>query len=312
MLHERIYLAALILTTGAIGYRLAAAARIAAALKGGVKVREDLSAEELAFLAGGPRRVVTTVLFRMKREGRLSVAEDGTVTLHDDLYAADTTDGIEKALVEAAGVSRAERLGKLVGRAATSRAVRSVGDRLRAEGLLVAPSLRGGQHRARRLLWWSAALPVTLTVYELTVGAPHRWWAGLALSVVAAVPARLIRPVGTQVPYRVQSQLDTLRAEHGCLAPSRPTDALTTLAATPLGAVALDGLAASRDPALRELVTPETWKARQSPYGDGTGAAWSGAYADWGAFGDAGACGGGDAGGGGCGGGGGGGCGGGS
>jgi uncharacterized protein (TIGR04222 family) len=62
MLYEGLYLAALILTAGAIGYRLAVATKIAAMLKADVAVREDLSIEELAFLAGGPRRVVATVL----------------------------------------------------------------------------------------------------------------------------------------------------------------------------------------------------------------------------------------------------------
>ncbi|MFJ8691992.1 TIGR04222 domain-containing membrane protein [Streptomyces roseolilacinus] len=311
MSYEGFYLAALILTTGATGYRLAVAARITAALRSDGPVREDLSAEEMAFLAGGPRRVVATALFRMKGEGRLSVAEDGTVTLHDDAYAAGVRGGIEKALVEAAGVSRTERLGKLVARAATSRAVRSVDDRLQAEGLLTAASLRRVQQRAGRLLWWAAALPTTLTLYELTAGTPQRWWAGLALSAVAAVPAKLIRPAAARVPYRVRRKLDALRAARVRPAPCRPADALTVLAGTPLGAVALDGLAASRDPELRALVTPESWKARQSPYGDGTGAALSGTLADWGFSADGGACGGDAGGAGGCGGGGGG-CGGGS
>lgn len=300
MLYEGIYLAALILTTGSIVYRLAVAARIAAALKADVTVREDLSAEELAFLAGGPRRVVVTVLFRMRGQGRLSVAEDGTVTLRDDVYAADATVGIERALIEAAGISRSERVGKLVARTAASRAVQSVGDRLQAEGLLIVPSLRRRQHRARRLLWWSAALPPALTVYELTAGTPDRWWAGVALSAIATVTAVLIKPAKAWVPYRVQSTLDILRAERERPPSWRPAGALTALAVTPVGAVALDGLAASQEPELRALVTPETWRAVDPAHG-GTSATGCGASGAWGTSGNAGACGGGGGGGGGCG-----------
>ncbi|WDV52233.1 TIGR04222 domain-containing membrane protein [Streptomyces coeruleorubidus] len=296
MLDEGLYVAALILTTGAIGYRLAVAARIARMLKAEVTVREDLSAEELAFLAGGPRRVVATVLFRMTGQGRLSVAEDGTVIFHDDLYAADATAGIEKALIKAAGISRSERVGKLVAHAAANRGVQAIGDRLQAEGLLIAPSLRRRQHRARRLLWWLAALPPVLTVYEITAGTPDRWWAGVALSAIATLTATLIKPAKAWVPYRVQSTLDLLRAERERPASWRPAGALTALAVTPVGAVALDGLAASQEPELRALVTPETWRAGDPAHG-GASATGCGTYGDWGSSGHAGACGGGGAGG---------------
>ncbi|GAB2756997.1 TIGR04222 domain-containing membrane protein [Streptomyces bullii] len=296
MLAEGLYLAALILTSGAIGYRLAVALRITAALKAKVTVRGDLSAEELAFLAGGPRRVAATVLFRMTGQGRLSVAEDGTVTLHDDVYAADATAGVEKALIEAAGVSRSERVGKLVAHTAASRAVRSIGDQLQAEGLLIVPSLRRRQYRARRLLWWSAALPLALTVYELTAGTADRWWAGVALSASATAMATLIKPAHAWVPYGVQSRLDFLRAERERPAAWRPAGALTALAVTPVGAVALDGLAASQEPELRTLVAPETWRAGDPAHGGAaTGGGMSG---DWGSSGNAGALGGGGDGGG--------------
>ncbi|MFJ8645926.1 TIGR04222 domain-containing membrane protein [Streptomyces sp. NPDC093546] len=266
---------ALIVVGTAVGYRLAVAARIARAMDGGGRVRENLSAEELAFLAGGPRRVVTTLLFRMKREGRLSVSDDGTVTVHDDVYAPAS---IEAALVHAAGVSRTERLGKLVARASTSRAVQSIGDALEAEGLVIGPALRRSQRRSRSLLWWSAPLPGALSAVDVATGPSAFWWAGFALSAAAVLALRLLKPVAARVPYRVRWTLNTLRAT--CDRPS------TT-------AVALDGLAASQEPELLALVTPETWKARQSPYGQGAGAAvsgtlapWCGAAADWGSPGD--------------------------
>ncbi|MFF9810659.1 TIGR04222 domain-containing membrane protein [Streptomyces coeruleorubidus] len=296
MLYEGLYVAALILTAGAIGYRFAVATKIAAMLKADVALREDLSAEELAFLAGGPRRVVATVLFRMTGQGRLSVAEDGTVTLHDNVHAADATEGIEKALIDAAGISRVERVGKLVAHTAASRAVQSIGDRLQAEGLLINPSLRRQQHRAQRLLWWTAVFPSALTVYELTAGAADRWWAGVALSAITTVTAACIRPAKSWVPYRVQSTLDILRGVRERPVSWRPGGALTALAVAPIGAVALDGLAASQEPQLRALVTPETWRAGDPAY-SGTSGAGCGTSGHWGSPGNVGACGGGGAGG---------------
>ncbi|MFF9003962.1 TIGR04222 domain-containing membrane protein [Streptomyces achromogenes] len=297
MLYEGLCLAALVLTAGAIGYRLVVAVRIAVVLRAEVTVREDLSVEELAYLAGGPRRTVATVLYRMVGQGRLAVAEDGTVTVPDGAYAAGAAAGVERALIEAAGISRSERVGKLVAQAAASRAVRSVGDRLRAEGLLIHPALRRGQYRARRLLWWSAALAPVPSVWELTAGTADRWWAGVVLSAGPAVTATLVKPARDQVPYRVRSTLGVLRGERERPAPWRRTGALAALAVTPVGVVALGGLSAAPGPDFRELVTPETWRAGDPAFG-GASAAGLGTFGHWGSCGYAGACGGGGDGGG--------------
>ncbi|MFF9865310.1 TIGR04222 domain-containing membrane protein [Streptomyces sp. NPDC013953] len=313
-----LYGAALVAVAGALAHRLVVAAAIRRETRRAVRVREDLTAHELAFLAGGPRRVVTIALYRMKRRGLLSVAEDGTVTFHDGADASGTADAVEKALVQAAGIHRSENLGKLVARAASTRAVQSVGDRLQTESVLVSPTLLRRQHRARRLLRIAAVLSPALTAGELALGSPHRWWAGLLLSAIAAVPAWLPRPVHPRVPDEVRRKLNTLRAERERPPTSRSADTLTALAATPVGAVALDGLAASREPEFTALVTPETWSGRQSPFGSGSGspgfgaAYWCGTTADWGGTSCAGpaGCGAGGGGGAACGGSGGGGCGG--
>ncbi|WP_412080881.1 hypothetical protein [Streptomyces sp. SCL15-4] len=63
-------------------------------------------------MAGGSRRLVVTELYRMAGQGRLTVAEDGTVTVHDGAHPTGAADGVEKALIKAAGISRSERVGK--------------------------------------------------------------------------------------------------------------------------------------------------------------------------------------------------------
>ncbi|MEU3527857.1 hypothetical protein AB0E62_28985 [Streptomyces sp. NPDC038707] len=147
---------------------------------------------------------------RPQGQGRLAEAEDGTVIVPDGACAAGPAAGVEQALIEAAGISRSERVGKPVARAAASREVRSVGDRLQAQGLLIRPVLRRGQYRARRLPWWSAALAPVPAV-ERTTGTADRWWAGAVLSVGAAVTATLVKPAQARVPYRAQSTLGILR-----------------------------------------------------------------------------------------------------
>ncbi|WP_181794196.1 TIGR04222 domain-containing membrane protein [Streptomyces sp. WELS2] len=299
MLYEGLDLAALVLTAGAIGYRLVAAVRIVVMLRAEVTIREDLSPEELAFLAGGPRRTAATVLFRMVRQGRLLLAEDGTVTVTDGAYTGGSAAGIEEALVEAAGISRSERVGKLVARTAASRAVRAVGDRLQEEGLLLRTALRRGQYRARRLLWWSAALALVPAVWAPTTGTADHRWAGVVLAAGAALTATLVKPSPAWVPYRVQSTLAILRGERERPAPWRRTGALAALAVTPVGAVALGGLSAAPEPEFRELVTPETWRAGDPAFG-GASDTGLGTSGHRGSCGYAAACGGGD--GGGCGG----------
>ncbi|MEV5998150.1 TIGR04222 domain-containing membrane protein [Streptomyces griseomycini] len=268
MVREGVLLAALTVTAGAVAHRLVVAVRVAVALRADVTVREDLSVEELAFLAGGRRRVVTTVLARMRGQGRVSVTEGGDRVVLHGVFPAD---GIEAAVVRAAGVSRSERAGKLVAEVAGSGAVRAVGERLRAEGLLVDPALLRAQYRARRLLWCAAALAPALAVYELVAGTPRLWWAGPALSALAAASAALIRPTRERVPRRVRIALDVLRGERDRPASSRPANALAALAVTPVGAVALDGPAAARDPGLRALADAETWRAGERPDWVGSG-----------------------------------------
>lgn len=269
MVGEGVLLAALIVVAGAVAYRLVVAVRIAGVMKADVTLREDLSVEELACLAGGRRRVVTAVLARMKGQGRVSVTEGGDRVVLHDVVPAGAADGVEQAIVKAAGVGRSERAGKLVAEVARSNAVRAIGERLCAERLLADPALLRAQYRARRLLWCAALVALTPTAYALVAGEPHLWWAGLALSALAAAPAVLIRPTREQVPDRVRFTLAVLRGEPERPASSRPASPLTALAVTPVGITALAGPAAAQDPELRALAAAETWRAGDRPvWGD--------------------------------------------
>ncbi|MEV8595036.1 TIGR04222 domain-containing membrane protein [Streptomyces sp. NPDC052012] len=279
MVREGVHVAALIVVAGVVAYRIVVAVKVAAALKADVAVPEGLSVEELACLAGGRRRVVSVVLARMKAQGRVSVTEGGDrVVLHDVVPA----DGVEEAIVKAAGVAGNERVGKLVAEVAGSRAVRDVEERLCAEGLLVGLGVLRSQYRARRLLWCVALVAPAPTVYEVIGGEPHLWWAGLALAALAAAPAALVKPTQERVPLRVRSALDLLRGERERPASSRPADTLTALA--------LSGPAAVHEPELRALAAAETWRAVDRPVWADSGLGTS-AYGGGGCGGGGGGCG---------------------
>ncbi|MCT7350809.1 TIGR04222 domain-containing membrane protein [Streptomyces sp. 15-116A] len=272
---------------GVVAYRLVVAVKVAVAMKADVAVREGLTVEELGCLAGGRRRVVTAVLARMHAQGRMSVIDGGDrVVLHDGAARG----GVEGAVVKAAGVARSERAGKLVAEVARSGAVREVEERLCGEGLLVGSALLRKQYRARLLLWCAALLALAPTAYELIGGDPHLWWTGLALAVLAAAPAALVKPTEERVPHRVRFTLDLLRGERERPASSRPPNALTALAVTPTGTLALSGPAAVQDPELRALAAAETWRAGDRPLWGDSGLGTS-------AYGGGGGCGGGGSGG---------------
>ncbi|MFE4603417.1 TIGR04222 domain-containing membrane protein, partial [Kitasatospora indigofera] len=125
---------------------------------------------DAAFLAGGPGRVVDTVLVRMHQEGRVIVSRSGLVTVTSNT----AYDEVEAALLVAAGDLRQRDLPGLRRAVMTSDAVQRIGDRLAAHGLMLDPALLRRARSARRLLWLVVlAIPVSTVVGSiLAAGRP--------------------------------------------------------------------------------------------------------------------------------------------
>ncbi|MFC8655431.1 TIGR04222 domain-containing membrane protein [Streptomyces parvus] len=115
---------------------------------------------EVAFLNGGPARVVDTALTALHADGRLAVGGPGIVAVQ----RSQANDPVERAVFEALAAAPNGALHVLRETVMRHPAVQEVGDGLAARGLLVAP------HRLRPLRRWGLtqgiaclfALPLSL------------------------------------------------------------------------------------------------------------------------------------------------------
>lgn len=98
---------------------------------------------EMAFLAGGPGRVVDAALAGMHEDGRLAVGGPGVVTVRQAL----ARDAVEAAVLDAITGTPGGALATLRATAMRSPAVQGVGDRLAARGLLRHPGPGRGWRR---------------------------------------------------------------------------------------------------------------------------------------------------------------------
>ncbi|MCX9190691.1 hypothetical protein C3Y87_04540 [Carbonactinospora thermoautotrophica] len=104
----------------------------------------ELGVLESAFLAGGPRRVVDTVLVAMVWEGRLRASRNGTLSAV--IYAPRNP--VEAAVHAALGPGNLRQVAAVRAEVMRHPAVQGIGDRLAALGLL---------HR-REDSWWARLL----------------------------------------------------------------------------------------------------------------------------------------------------------
>ncbi|MFC8716929.1 TIGR04222 domain-containing membrane protein [Kitasatospora sp. NPDC057198] len=227
---------------------------------------------DVAFLAGGPARVVDTALVRMEREGRVVVSRARRVTVTDDR----THDPVERVLVTAAGGRAGRDLSVLRTSVAGSPEVQRIGDALAARGLMRHPVALRNARRGRRLV----VLALLAAVVLGTVSTVQ--WAGAADRDTTAPPFIPFFPlvlftviflIATRVPKaRItpagRRQLLLVRGN----VPWRPREVHAAHAEL-VGAFALDGTAAlrrSEHRALRDALTgPAAARSSRSSGSDG-------------------------------------------
>jgi uncharacterized protein (TIGR04222 family) len=268
-----LYLAGLALALAA-----AAAVRSAARRPTPPDAPPELDELDLAFLAGGPRRVVETAIARLVDTGRLRTNRGGTLTATTDERQADPLDQLimERAGRDGAGVAT------MVGAYAGSGVVTKRGDRLVANGLLVSPA-EANRARRRAVFWLWVVLAVGMLRWFVALG--ERLPIGyLTLLLFATIVTTLV----------VRSRRIPPRTVHG-------EDALASAAEDgPVTRVALTGLSAYPDVEIRGALLASAGVASVTAwsYGGATGGYVGGGSSG----GDSGGSDGGGCGGGGCGG----------
>ncbi|MEU5659686.1 TIGR04222 domain-containing membrane protein [Streptomyces sp. NPDC047737] len=208
-------------------------------------VAPELNLYETAFLAGGPHRVADLALVSMHLRRRLLLAHTGWATVVDP----EGRDEVERTVIRAIGPEGQSRIAPIRAAAAAAEAVRSLADRLVAAGLAVPHGTRTSLESAVRAVRGAAVLVVVLAATALLMPGQETDWAG---PVVAWFGLPLVLTLGCLAIARVENHpyspwaspsgqrwLDSLPAPvHGA---DRDL----------LAAVAVRGVAAVQDPALR-------------------------------------------------------------
>ncbi|WP_424887253.1 TIGR04222 domain-containing membrane protein [Streptomyces sp. XH2] len=123
---------------------------------------QELSLYDAAYLHGGTAHAAVTAFLAMRLEGRLILSRSGTATVTDPA----PRNGVEAAIVDAAGPTRQRALRELARGVRTSEAIRAIGLRLTREGVMPQPV---GVDRFRKLAK-SRAFHGWMLVAALVVG----------------------------------------------------------------------------------------------------------------------------------------------
>jgi uncharacterized protein (TIGR04222 family) len=211
-----------------------------------VPPRRPLSLDELAYLAGGPRRVAETAVTRLVESGALRLAPHETVQATD----APSRDPIDEAVL--AEAQEADSAIALVAvRAARQDVVTAVGHRLTTLGLIVDPRLARTRLRTAVLpLLVVAVFGLVRLVNDSVHGQPVGWLTAL-LVITAAVAILLAH---ASAPHR------TVRGTRVLHEANMNFYAVVNAECPLAGAarlVALGGLAAGRD-----LTVQGSWAAK--------------------------------------------------
>jgi hypothetical protein len=209
-----------------------------------------LNLYETAFLAGGPHRVADLALVSMHLRRRLLVAHTGWATVVDP----EGRDEVERSVIRAIGPEGQSRIAPIRAAAAAD-AVLMLADRLVAAGLAVPYGARTGLASAIRTVRAAAVLVVAMAFATVLLpgGVPETGYPGpivawfglpLALTLGCLVIARIEnRPYSPWASPSGQRWLDSLPA------PEQGADRDL------LAAVAVQGVSAVQDPALRAALT---------------------------------------------------------
>lgn len=212
---------------------------------------QRLGTAELAFLAGGPRRVVEVAIARLVETGQIHVARNGLLTAAN---TANDDDRVQEAVLGQVG-RRPSTAWSVIHNVSDGAAVRAVGDQLVEQRLLVAPA-QAAATRRRAVLGFSVvgAIGVLRFVEGLRLDRPVGYLSVLLLLTVTVVILLLRRGVKARTVHGDQALIsargpDAHQPDHE----PNPAVALAGVGA----AVALGGLAAFPDAAMRNALMPD-------------------------------------------------------
>ncbi|GAB1821252.1 TIGR04222 domain-containing membrane protein [Herbidospora sp. RD11066] len=126
----------------------------------------------LAFLAGGPRRVVNTAIAVLVSQSRVRISRDGTVTAVRGMSGAPA-ERVEQEVLDLAAGANGRSLADIRRTVAVGPALTGIDYGLRGQGLVVADSALNSARRANTKLRWLIAIPallVPVSIVTLALG----------------------------------------------------------------------------------------------------------------------------------------------
>ncbi|MER7110771.1 TIGR04222 domain-containing membrane protein [Streptomyces sp. NPDC000229] len=211
----------------------------------------ELSLYEVAFLAGGPQRVTDLALVSMHRRRRLWLAHTGWATVVDP--DPEGADDLERSVIGAIGPEGQSRTAAVRAAASAADAVRALADRLVAAGLAVPDAARSAVAAALRGVRRSTILTVSLAVAAVLLPAGH----APDVHGMAWFALPLVLTLGCLVIARVEVHPYT-----GWASPAGQRLLTKVNRRDPLAAVAIVGVHALEDPALRAALAPGQHRSR--------------------------------------------------
>ncbi|PKV88546.1 TIGR04222 domain-containing membrane protein [Streptomyces sp. TLI_146] len=203
-----------------------------------------LSLYEAAFLAGGPFRVTDLTLVTMHRARRLLLAHTGWATVVDP----EGRDDLERSVIGAIGPGGQARIAAIRSATAAADAVHALADRLAAAGLAVPDATRTGVTASVRAVRGAAALTLALGAIALLMPGQDR---ATQAEIAAWFSLPMVLTLGCLFIARFEVHPHTRWASPDGQRLLGRIDP----AGDPLTAVAVRGVSAVDDPALRTALS---------------------------------------------------------
>jgi uncharacterized protein (TIGR04222 family) len=133
----------------------------------------SLDMDELAYLAGGPRRVVETALARLLTAGELRTSRRGTVQA---TAATSSLNPVDRAVITDSQRYTNRTVNLLIPAVAKDDAVTAIGRRLEEMGLVVHPDVaKAALRKGSMALWVLLAIGVARLLNGLAIGTAVGW-----------------------------------------------------------------------------------------------------------------------------------------
>jgi uncharacterized protein (TIGR04222 family) len=252
----------------------------------------SLDMDELAYLAGGPRRVVETSIARLLTAGELRTSRRGTVQVTSTTQSLNPVD---RAVIADAQRYTNRTVNLMIPAVAKDGAVIAIGGRLEEMGLVVNPAVaKSTVRKGSVVLWVLLAIGVVRWVNGLAIDAPVGW-----LTLQLVVTGALVWILTRRGKHMRTSKGNSVLAAARTTSSGRAATSDEALYAGAAGLVLFGGLAVYPDLAVRSSLLASSANASAS-----SGSSYSGCSTGSSSCSSGSSCGGGGGCGGGCGGGG--------